>query len=127
MSSDAGEYIVITFADKGSRFAVTLNDFGTYPSGGDTYTENVQLTFKNGGIAVGSPVVKSGCRSDGRLASFSVTPSGAFDSVEIRPVSATASGGLTNISSFMVSEVKACAASVSSCTTGLANGGNTCS
>ena len=126
MSSDAGEYIVITFADKGSSFALTLNDFGTYSSGGNTYTENVQLTFKNAGVLVGSPVVESGCRNDGRLASFSVTPSGAFDSVEIRPVDATASGGLTNISSFMVSEVKACAASVSSCTTGLANGGNTC-
>ncbi len=127
MSSDAGEYVVITFTNKGSSFALTLDDFGTYPSGGNTYTENVQLTFKNGGVAVGSPVVKSGCRADGRLASFSVTPSGAFDSVEIRPVDATASGGLTNITSFLVSEVKACAASVSSCKTSLANGGNTCS
>ena len=126
MSSVGGEYIKLHFTSPASKFAVTLNDFGFYASGFNVFFEQAQFTFTLGGNAVGSAVVKSGCRSDGDLASFSITPSSAFDGVQIQPIAAVGVFGGTNSSSFLVSSVKACAITVSTCSTALANGGNNC-
>ena len=126
MSSVGGEYIKLKFASPAMKFAVTLNDFGFYTSGFNVFFEQAQFTFTLGGNAVGSAVVKAGCRADGDLASFSITPSSTFDGVQIQPLSAVGVFGGTNTSSFLVSSVKACDVTVSSCTTALTNGGNTC-
>lgn len=126
MSSVGGEYIKLKFASPARTFAVTLNDFGFYVSGFNVFFEKAQFTFTLGGNAVGSAVVKTGCRSDGDLASFSITPSSTFDGVQIQPLAAAGAFGGTNASSFLVSAVKACDVTVGSCTTALANGGNTC-
>ena len=129
MSNVGDEYIKLQFASPAANFAVTFNDFGIFPTkhSSPKFTERVQLTFTLGGTTVGSPVVKSGCDTDGDLASFTIAPSGAFDGVEIRPLDAPQSpSGTAGNSSFLVSEVNACAATASTCKTSLQNGGNTC-
>lgn len=126
MSSYASEYIRVDFAQAGAKFAVTLNDFGTYSAFSQTFTENVELKFYLNNVLVGSSFTKAGCNADGGLASFQVTPAGTFDSVDIIPVAATGSGGGTFYSAFLVSEIKACTASTAVCKTSLTTGGNTC-
>jgi hypothetical protein len=73
-------------------------------------------------------VVKLGCRTDGSstLASFSVTPSGPFDRVEIRPTNTTTAFGFSIASSFIVSEVATCGSSVAICKTQLDTVSNEC-
>jgi hypothetical protein len=121
-SNGAGEGIRIQMALPARRFAITLNHFGT----GDfiifPYAERVQLTFLNGATTVDT-IVKPGCRADGGLASYSVTASGDFNKVEIRPLVST----LFFIdSAFYLSEFQTCAAGASPCTTSLATAANTC-
>jgi type II secretory pathway pseudopilin PulG len=125
MSSLGNEYLRIEFSQPGGKFAVTLNNFGTY-SFGETFTEEAQFKFYLANTLVGSAVTKGGCNPDGGLASFLMTPSGPFDAVEIIPVAATGSSGGSSYSAFLVSEIKACAASAASCKTGLTTGANTC-
>jgi len=126
MGSAGNEYIKLQFATPARKFGVTLNDFGFYVSGFNLYVEQAQFTFSLAGTTVGSPVVAVGCRADGDLASFSITPSGTFDAVEIRPIDAPGIFGGTNTSAFLVSAVQSCDVTVSSCSTALANGGNNC-
>ena len=126
MSNYGNEYIRIEFSLPGGQFAVTLNNFGTYPSSGETFTERAQFKFYLANTLVGSPIVKSGCRADGGLASFTMAPSGPFDAVEIIPISSTGSDGGTFYTGFLVSEIKACTASAATCKTGLTTGANTC-
>jgi type II secretory pathway pseudopilin PulG len=126
LSNHSDEWLKIELAQGASKFAVTLNDFGTYDYGGKTYTEQVQFSFFLAGAAVGSPVVKAGCRADGGLASYSMTPAGTFDSVEVRPLWATSPPSDQYYTGLLVSEVVACASSVANCKTGLSSGANDC-
>lgn len=126
MSSATGEYLRFDFDDKATKFAVTLSHFGTYFFF-VTWIEHAEFRFYLNGSQVGSAIPVSGCRDDGGLASFSLTPSGTFDRVEIQATSAT-SGGSSFISQFLVAEVKACASTESTCVTGLSSASptNTC-
>jgi hypothetical protein len=118
MSSNAGEYVRVVFTSTATKLGVTLNDFGTFGSN----AERVQLTFFNGGIAVGSPVVKSGCRADGGLASYEIDAVLAFDMVEVKPIAASPAGN----SSFALSAFKACTALAPTCPSSLAGASNNC-
>jgi len=106
------------------KFAVTLNNFGFTFS----WIEQAEFRFYKGGALVGSPVVKQGCQADGSstLASFSITPPGQFDRVEIRPQNTNTVFGFTLSSSFIVSEVATCSALVASCKTQLDTVANEC-
>jgi type II secretory pathway pseudopilin PulG len=125
MSNLGNEYLRIDFSQPGGKFAVTLNNFGTY-SFGETFTEQAQFKFYLANTLVGSAITKGGCNADGGLASFSMTPAGPFDAVEIVPVASTGSSGGSFYSAFLVSEIKACTASAATCKTGLTTGANTC-
>jgi type II secretory pathway pseudopilin PulG len=125
ISNVGNEYLHIDFSQPGGKFAVTLDNFGTYAFG-ETFTEQVQFKFYLANTLVGSAITKSGCNADGGLASFSMTPTGPFDAVEIIPVAATGSSGGSSFSAFLVSEIKACAATAATCRTGLTTGANTC-
>ena len=126
MSSYANESLHIDFTQAGAKFAVTLNDFGTYSAFSQTFTEQVEFKFYLNNTLVGSAVTKAGCNADGGLASFQITPSGTFNSVDIIPLDAPGSGGGTFFSAFLVSEIKTCTASTANCKTALATGANTC-
>jgi type II secretory pathway pseudopilin PulG len=120
ISSSGGEFVRIDFNTKAAKLGITLNHFGTYTSGGRVYTENVQFTFYNGGTQVGSPVVKAGCNPDGGLASYSLDVPGAiYDSVDVTPISATASGGFASASALLISAFAACGAGPGLCNTAL--------
>jgi len=125
MSSGAGEYLKAQFPSAATKFAVTLGDFGQYAVSGDTYTEAVEFRFFNGASQVAS-ITKSGCNADGGLASFSMTAA-SFDSVEIRPLASTSGSNPPLFTELLVSEVTACVATATSCTTSLATPANTCS
>ena len=119
------EYLKAQFPSPAAKFAVTLADFGKYSVFGLTYTESVEFRFFSGASQVGS-ITKAGCGVDGGLASFSMVVASPFDSVEIRPKPSTTSSSITGITALLVSEVTACAAAATSCTTSLADAGNTC-
>ena len=125
ISSLSGEFLSITLSQAGAKFAVTLNEFGIYNFSGSTYTEQAQFKFYLGTTLVDT-ITKAGCNTDGGLASFSMTPAGVFDKVEVIPVAATRAGGGTLVSLFLLSEIKACTASTSNCKTSLTTGANTC-
>ena len=72
MSSLAGEFLRIDFDQAGAKFAVTLNEFGTYNFSGKTYIEQVQFKFYLSNTLVGSPITKPGCNIDGGLASYAI-------------------------------------------------------
>lgn len=119
------EYLKAQFPSPAAKFAVTLADFGKYSFFGLTYTESVEFRFFSGASQVDS-ITKAGCGVDGGLASFSMVAASPFDSVEIRPKPSTTSSSTTGITALLVSEVTACAAAATSCTTSLADAGNTC-
>jgi hypothetical protein len=121
-SSGGGEGIRIELSTTAGKFAVALNNFGTGTFIIFPYLERVQFTFLNGATTVDT-ITKLGCHADGGLATFSMTPVGAFNTVEIRPLVST----IAFIdSAFYVSECQSCAAAAVTCTTSLANAGNTC-
>jgi type II secretory pathway pseudopilin PulG len=122
MSNVGNESMFIAIGKKERWFAVTLNHFGTYTpiSSSLNFTEKFNLIFFDGGNLVGS-VVKSACRADGQLASFSIdVPGGIYDGVFIQPQPATEPGGATNQSAFLLSQYAACLDTASSCATPLA-------
>jgi Tfp pilus assembly protein PilV len=120
ISSADGEFVKIDFDTPAAKLGITLNDFGTYRSGGRDYTEKVQFTFYNGGTQVGSPVVKDGCKPDGGLASYSIdVPGGIYNRVDVTPIAATASGGFTSTSAMLISAFAACGAGPGLCNTAL--------
>jgi hypothetical protein len=92
------------------------------------FDDKVEFRFYDGGTLVGSPILKGGCNADGGLASFSLDPGGAYDSVDIIPLSATAAGGYTSTSALLISAFAACAAGPGLCHTPLeiANPTSTC-
>lgn len=126
ISNDADEWMKIEFVDAAGKFAVTLNDFGSYDFSGQTYTEQVQFTFFDGATQVGSPIVKAGCNADGGLASYSMAPAAAFNRVEIRPQWAVAPSSDQFYTGLLVAQVATCAATATSCTTSLSAPSNEC-
>ena len=129
VSSAAGEWLRIDLDDKATRFALTLFGFGRYTLSSQVYTERVEIRFYNDGALVGSPWEKSACNSGDGLASFSIEPTTVFNRVEIAPIDATEFGGGTSVTTFVLSEIKACTASETSCVTPLSqppNAPNTC-
>jgi type II secretory pathway pseudopilin PulG len=124
LTSTGGEGIRVDFVTQDDKLAVTLNNFGVNFS----WIEQAEFRFYNKGALVGPPIMKQGCRADGTstLASFSITPSGPFDRVEIRPQNTNAVFGFSIPSSFIVSEVATCPAAVSSCKTQLDTVANEC-
>jgi type II secretory pathway pseudopilin PulG len=126
VTNTGGEFIRIDLTQGAAAFGVTLNDFGTYTSGGTLYTEQAEFRFYSSGALLGSPIVESGCRADGGLASFSIIPAAAFDRVEIRALAATSASAATSATGFLLSEINACASSGSTCKTTLWSGSNNC-
>ena len=126
ISNFADEWVKIELDDAAAKFAVTLNDFGIYTYSGQTYTEQVQFTFFNGATQVGAAIVKPGCRADGGLASYSMTPAGVFNIVEIRPLWATAPSTDQFYTGLLVSQFATCTATASSCKTSLSAPSNEC-
>ncbi len=126
LTSAGNEYVHIALPRPAQQFAVTLDNFGTNKSGGITYTERAQLTFRRLGVAVASVIV-SGCKSDGGLASFAVNPGAvttvAFDSVDLTPLSTAEASWEPSF--FLLSEIASCDAGTT-CTTTLASGSNNC-
>ena len=116
MSSATGEFLRLDFDDKARKFAVTLTNFGTF----FTFVEKAEFRFYLSGSQVGAAQVMSGCAADGGLASFSITPTGDYDRVEIQPNASVSPVFGSFISQFLVAEVKACSSTESTCTTSLA-------
>jgi hypothetical protein len=126
LSSVGNEYIAVGLPTKERWFAITLNHFGTYTSGGLNFTERVEFAFLNGLSPVGT-VVKSGCRVDGDLASFTIdVPGGIYDIVTIRPIAATEPGGSTSASAMLISDLAACLSTANACQTSLQTAVNHC-
>ena len=129
LSSQSGDWVRIDLDDKATRFAFTLSDFGKYPNATLEYIEQVEVKFFDATTLVGTAFVKPGCNADGGLASFSIEPTAVFNRVEITPLAATEVGGTTSITAFLLSEIRACVASETTCVTTLSqppNAPNTC-
>lgn len=124
MTSLGGEYLQAQFPSAAGMFAVTLGDFGKYTFLGLTFTEKVEFRFFSGATQVAS-IIKGGCNTDGGLATFSLTAP-PFDSVQIRALASTTSTSTTGLTALLVSEVTACVAGATTCTTSLATTANTC-
>ncbi len=126
-SGGAGEFIRIDLLDGARYFGLTLNDFGTYTdAGGNGFTEKVELRFYSLGALVGAPIVKSGCRTDGGLASFvAITPGLTFNRVELRALPATSPTASSGATGFLLSAIQACPSS-GLCVTSLTTPGNLC-
>jgi hypothetical protein len=122
LSSTNSERIRIDFGQSAQRFAVALGDFGTYVASGVTYTEQVEFRFRGGLINVN--IVKSACRADGGVATFSIDPGTDFTRVDIRPQAALPSA--FGITSLTVADFKTCAAGTQECLSTLATAANRC-
>ena len=127
ISNYADEWARIEIVNAAAKFAITFNDFSRYTWDGRIYAEKVQFTFFNGAAQVGSPIVKAACSvatpafgDPAPRASFSMTPTGAFTRVEIRPQWATASSGHEFYTALLISEFTACSVLATTCRTGLA-------
>jgi hypothetical protein len=122
------EYIRIDLGLSAGKVGIALNGFSALTVFSTRYREQVQVRFFNGGTAVGSSVVRQGCRDGTGLATFTVMPTipgQTFNRLEIQPMDV--SPPILGIdSSFLVSEFAACSPSSSSCTVTLATSANTC-
>jgi type II secretory pathway pseudopilin PulG len=120
LSSANSDKLRIDFQLDVFKFAVALADFGT--SGGDT--ERVQFVFSRGTGpgATTKTVVKSGCRADGGVATFSIDPGTDFERVEISPLTATPSG----VTQFGVADFQVCGSSPVTCVSALATPSTAC-
>lgn len=123
MTSLFGERLRIDFAQRGYKLGVALSDLGTYDLLGTTYTERVQFRFSGGTSTV--TVIKSGCKADGGVASFSIDPGTDFDRVDILPLGATPSSFLATTSTALA-DFKLCDASANGCFSNLATVANSC-
>lgn len=125
------EFMFLIFDASTRRFAMTLNDFGTFPQSGTTMTERVLLVFYQGSTIVHS-VVKNACRPDGGLASFEIDVPANFNGMLLAPAPSTGSSGGTTVegdTGFLISEVRSCAVSSPTqafCRTTLSSAQNTC-
>lgn len=123
IESSANEFVRVDFTAPGTKFAVTLNDFGYY---GFLFYEFVEFRFYLSEIQIGSPIVAFGCNLDGGLASYTLDIGQAFNRVEIVPLPALNIFGGSGITALLVSEVKACAVTEAVCRTSLDAPANRC-
>ena len=122
IQSSAGELLRIEFTDAFTKFALTLNEFGVYGSG---YFEIVELRFYSGATQVGGSLFGF-CNTASALSSFTFDVGAEYNRVDIVPVdSFNIFDGTRGITAFLVSEVKACAASETTCRTTLDDPANT--
>jgi hypothetical protein len=114
----------LTFAiDPASKFAITLSDFGTYSGNRE---EIVELRFYDSNVQVGTTLFGHGCNADGGLASFSTINVGTpFDRVDVIAHEAwhNPPGAYNGNTGFLVSEIKGCPSTDSTCVTSLATVG----
>ncbi len=122
LTGSAGEGVRFALSQSARQFALTLNRFGTGSYFGNPYAEQVQVSFLMGGVTVDS-VTKQACNAGSPLASYAITASADFDTVQVTALHSTIS---VVDSSFTISEFASCAAAAASCTTTLATAGNTC-
>jgi type II secretory pathway pseudopilin PulG len=133
LESGANEFLRFDFTRDVQNFAVTLNHFGAYFTasgdfpGFEVYLEQAEFRFYFDEALVAT-VIKAACAFDGGLASFSFPAGATFDRVDVTPL---ASSNLfppppSGISTFLVSEVKACLTGEGACTTSLSDASNTC-
>ena len=116
IQSSANELLRIEFTEPFTKFAVTLNDFGVYGAG---YFEIVELRFYSGGTQVGGSLFGF-CNTASALSSFTFDVGADYDRVDIVPVdSFNIFDGSRGITAFLVSEIKACKASETTCRTAL--------
>jgi hypothetical protein len=125
LQSSASERLRLTIAERGEKFGATLNHFGYYS--GDIY-EIVEFRFFLDGVQVDVPKFAVGCVVDGGLASFDIDVGGTYDRVDITPLPAfdLSAGTLSGITALLVSEIKACPASATTCRTALWTAANDC-
>jgi hypothetical protein len=120
LSSANSDKLRIDFQQDVFKLGVALADFGT--SAGDT--EQVQFRF-SGGTGPGATtvtIVKSGCRADGGVATFSIDPGTDFERVEISPLTATPSG----VTQFGLADFQVCSSSPGNCLSALATTSTAC-
>ena len=121
------EFIQVDFAQTASRMAITLAGFGYFDLG-VRFREQVNFRLFNGSSAVGTTVVRRGCKVDGGNATFVVGPSTAgatFNRVEIQPD--LYSPNFFGVSAaFLVAEIAACGSTAVQCTTSLQTAASLC-
>jgi type II secretory pathway pseudopilin PulG len=127
MTSFGGERLRIDFSAQSRKFGVALADFGISNISGTNFTERVEFRFYNAGTELaGSPIVKSACAPDGKVATFALDPGGNFNRVDIRPLAATPFG----ITATALADIRTCPSSTADCfsnlDTGLTPAGNRC-
>lgn len=128
MTWGEGEWLIFLFDDMGSKFGITLNDFGTFSQSGTTMTERVALYFYRNGNPVAT-LVRNACRADGQLASFDIAVGTNYDAVIVAPIASTgtaAGSPVTGDTGFLIAEVRTCGNSDPNCRTGLSSAANTC-
>lgn len=121
-AGNEGIRLELTQLPKAAKFAVTLNDFGTYFGG--AWKEQVEFRFFDGST-LKSTIIKQGCQVDGGLASFSIDAGSDFTMVEIRSLDTTLGFGFSFPSQFFLSEFRACLAGAT-CETSLQTPANFC-
>lgn len=128
MTWGESEWLIFIFDDMGSKFGMTLSDFGTFLQAGTTMTETVAMYFYRNGNPVAT-LVRNACRADGQLASFDIDVGTNYDAVIVAPIASTGiSGGtpVTGDTGFLIAEVRTCGNSDPNCRTGLSSAANTC-
>ena len=121
ISSDSSEGVRILFGLKARQLAVTLNQFGRLTGGGPPREDRAEFRFFDGATQVHS-VIKTACRVEGGLASFSIDALADFDRVEIRALPTTEA----TTTEFYLAQFKTCAGAMT-CETSLSTPSNSCS
>ena len=133
LSSGVGgpdETLRIDLVDHRRKFAFALDGFGYQSTffGLPIWFERVEVRFYDVSGATAtlrSTVTKVGCHADGGMATFSIDAGADFNRVELTPLEATWFS-TTNASSFLLSEVAVCDATVTICQTAAQTAANEC-
>ncbi|MGZ5048213.1 MAG: hypothetical protein ACXWF0_13380 [Usitatibacter sp.] len=124
LSNVNSDTLRIDFSQDVFKLGIALADFGTYSVLGTTFTEQVQFRFSRGTGpgATTVTIVKSACRVDGGVATFSIDPGTDFERVEVTPLSASPPGP----SQFGVADFQACGPGAGACLSALASLATAC-
>ena len=133
LSSGVGgpdETLRLDLVDHRRKLAFALDGFGYQSTffGFPIWFERVEVRFYDVSGATAtlqSTVTKVGCHADGGMATFSIDSGVDFNRVELTPLETTWFS-TTNASSFLVSEVAVCDATVTSCQTAAQTAANEC-
>lgn len=125
ISSNGLEGVRLAYGMKARKLSITFNDFGF--GGGGNFAERAELRFFDGATLLSTQIAQ-GCRTDGRLATFTFDLVTAdFDNVEVRSLVTTAnSKGAVRDSLFFISAIASCSATDPTCQTALYAPGNAC-